>query len=103
MPTAVDNRFKFVENDTADAVDGEYQVPGGIAGYTFLLNIGYSDCPLVKTAAIIDAPNGKFRFTFAHGDLRRGSYAVEIRVIDTAGLEDTFGEMTFDILRRVKG
>lgn len=101
MPTAVDNRLKFVENDTADALDIEFQGVD-ITGYSFALHIGYPDCAKVIPGVIMDAPAGKFRFTFAYGDLRAGSYPAEIRVTDTMGLEDTFGELTFDILRRVK-
>ena len=102
MATAVDNRFKFVENDTAEALEVEFQGVD-ITGYTITLHIGYPDCALVKTAVLIDPVNGKFRFDFVFGDLRRGSFAVEIRVVDTLGKELTISEMTFDILRRVKG
>ena len=102
VATAVDNRFKFFENDTADALDVEFQGVD-ITGYTITLNIGYPDCAKAIPAILTDPLNGKFRFVFAHGDLRRGSFPAEIRIVDTLGREDTWGEITFDILRRVKG
>ena len=102
MATAVDNRVQFVENDTADVLDAEFQGVD-ITGYTISLHIGYPDCPLAKPAILTDPVNGKFRFTFQFGELRRGSFAAEIRIVDTLGLADTWSGITFDILRRVKG
>ena len=102
MPSAVDNRVKFVESDTLNALDVTYQGVN-ITGYTFKLNIGYDDCPLTINGSIVDAPNGAFRFEFGPNDLRRGSYPLEIRIIDPVGKELTITELSVDILRRVKG
>jgi hypothetical protein len=101
LATAVYNRVKFVENDTADVLDVEYQGVN-VTGFTIELHIGYPTCPLVKSATMTDPVNGRFQFQFANGDLRNGSYAVEILIVDLAGKELTVGEITFDIQKRIK-
>ena len=102
MATAVDNRVKLVENDTAEALDVEFQGVD-ITGYECVLHIGYPSCALRKTAILTDPTNGKFQFQFDYGDLRYGSYAGEIRITDTTGKELTIGDFTFDIQKRIKG
>jgi hypothetical protein len=100
--TAVYNRVKFTEHDTGDILDVEYEGVD-ITGWTVYLHIGYPDCPLRKTAVLTDPTNGRLQFHFDYGDLRAGSYFAEIRFIDLSGKELTIGEITFDILHRVKG
>lgn len=100
--TAVENRIPFVENDTADALDIEYEGVD-ITGFTVTFHIQYpSGCPLVKTATMTDPVNGKCRVTFDYGDLRAGSYAGELRITDTLGKELTISSLTLDIAKRIK-
>jgi len=101
MPTAVENRLYFVENDTADVLDLEYQGID-IRGYTITLHIQYQGCPLVKTAVPTDPINGRCQFVFDYGDLRAGSYAAEIRITDQLAKELTVTAITFDIAKRIR-
>jgi hypothetical protein len=63
-------------------------LPIDITGYTFTLKIGYNPI-LAKVAIIADAPNGLMEFQWTATDLRKGNWAAEMLVVDSAGKEKT--------------
>jgi hypothetical protein len=82
------NEIRFVENDTLPKLRGTITeddgTPVDLNGASVELHIKYNT-PLVKTATILDADNGKWLVEWEPGDLTEGKWVYEIQVTDAAG------------------
>lgn len=69
-----------------------------LTGYTIKMNITRPSGVLTKTAIIVDAAQGQYKFTWDVGDLEHGfGQPVLIRAIDSAGKSETIANFKFDI------
>ena len=79
------NEIRYVENDTLPSLQGTITEDDGTAvdltGCSVALHIKY-DTPLIKTASITDAANGKWLVEWEPGDLQEGKWLYEIQVTD---------------------
>lgn len=69
-----------------------------LTGYTVKLNISRPSGVLTKTASLVDATNGQFKFSFDAGDLEDGvGQECLLRVIDASGRSETLARWRIDV------
>lgn len=69
-----------------------------ITGYTITLHIARPTTVLVKTATIIDAPTGLFKFAWSSGDLVAGALQLcEIEIVDGSSRPLTSQKFTINV------
>jgi hypothetical protein len=69
-----------------------------LTGHTIKLDLQRPNDVLTKFAALIDAPNGVFQFTWAPGDLQHGIGQIGlIRIIDPGGASQSLARFQLDI------
>lgn len=69
-----------------------------LTGYTVKLDLARPGDVLVKTAALVDAPNGLFQFTWEAADLQPGIGQVGlIRVVDPGGKSMSLAKFQLDV------
>lgn len=83
----------FVTGDTLPAIYGTLKNDDGvvinITGYEIKLHIRLPELVLIKTAVIVDAAAGTFKFSIAADDLSAGTHEAEIEVTDGTGAIQT--------------
>lgn len=71
-----------------------------LTDYTVRLDIQRPNDVLVKTAALVDAPNGLFQFTWNVGDLEPGIGQIALmRLIDPGGKSMSLAKFQIDVRR----
>lgn len=70
-----------------------------LTGFTIKMNITRpSGVPITKTAIILDAAQGQFKFTWGSDDLEHGfGQPAVIRAIDSSGKSETIAQFKIDV------
>jgi hypothetical protein len=87
--------LSLVENDTEPLILDFSGVD--ISLWTITVHLAYSPAPLVKTAVIVDGPNGLAQVSWAPGDLIPGVWGGEVQVIKPGPVTQTSDVFIADI------